>query len=102
MVEAQSAPSAKTGAPVAVVISSAVTPRLRGRESTPNPMPEGSSVGSPLTPAKATRGRPLVRQELAGALVGALAGFSIAVPVGMLTLAPLGAGFSGIGVAAGL
>ena len=65
-------------------------------------MPEGSSVVSPSTPAKTARAKPLVRHELAGAVVGALAGFSIAVPLGMLTLAPLGAGFSGIGVAAGL
>src|SRR5436305_7322004 len=65
-------------------------------------MPEGSPVTGPLTSGQAKRGRPLVRHELAGALVGALAGCSIAVPVGMLTLALLGVGFSGIGVAAGL
>ena len=45
---------------------------------------------------------PFWRNEIGGALSGAFVAFSVAVPVGTLTLAPLGLGFAGTGVAAGL
>jgi sulfate permease, SulP family len=48
------------------------------------------------------RHRSTWRSETAGALASALVAFSVAVPVGTLTLAPLGARFAGLGVAAGL
>ncbi len=42
------------------------------------------------------------RREVNAGLTGALVAFSVAVPIGTLTLAPLGASFAGLGVAAGL
>lgn len=42
------------------------------------------------------------RRELVAGAIGALVLFSIAVPVGALALAPLGSGFTGLAVAAGL
>ena len=65
-------------------------------------MPEESRSLHHTDHPHAKRSPPIWRNEIAGAVVGGLVSFSIAVPVGTLTLAPLGAGFSGIGVAAGL
>jgi hypothetical protein len=46
--------------------------------------------------------RPRWRHDFTGGLAGALAAFSIAVPLGALAFAPLGPAFAGLGVVSAL